>query len=88
MIGYYRTTLIELFYRVQAIQTNPMEAHEECYAIQQVLLQRIQYVEGKFQECKTEVAKLRKQLAIRQTKEQAQAIKDYLSDLHQRIRGI
>lgn len=84
MIEYYRPSLIDLFIRVQAIQANPMEAHEECYAIQQVLIQRIIYVEGKFKECKTKAANLRKQLAVRQTKEKAQEIKDRLNDLHGR----
>ena len=85
IISYYMPSLIDLFTRVQALQDNPHEAFEECYAIQQVLIRKIMYVERKIRQPKSRISELKKQLAIRQTKEKAQEIKITIDNLHQQV---
>jgi len=85
MIGFYKSTLIDLFTKVQAIQNEPMRAVEQCYEIQQVLIKKIFYVEKRIQACKLLISNLKSQIASRQTKEKAQEIKLKINQLYQKI---
>jgi hypothetical protein len=89
MLAYYKESLLDLFEQLQRLHTDPANSSELCCKIQQTLIRRIIYVEGRLQETRRHIAECKKSLALRDSatrdKERAQVLKQMVDHAHWKI---
>src|SRR5437763_16179097 len=79
MLSRYKSSLISLFAKVQKLNSNPQDA-DLCLEIQETLISRITYIEGRIHFLKSEIKNSKKRLRtvypVRLTKTEASELKD------------
>jgi hypothetical protein len=90
MLRYYRQSLIELFSQIQLIKNDPYGCRNECLCLQESLIKKITYVEGRIRKLGSAIRTNRKKLRTarkdsRLAKEEAERAKEEISRLRSRI---
>jgi len=75
MIGYYKRTLVNLFYKIQEIRSDPWNKAELCFEIQESLLRKITIIEGKIRKSKLIVFELKGELRYHKPKSEVKILK-------------
>lgn len=79
MISHHKQTLISLFEKCYKIYSKPQESAKECLEVQEVLIQKISYIERKIRERRREIKALKSELGgreVRLSKDDARKAKD------------
>jgi hypothetical protein len=88
MIAYYKPLLIRLFSTVQHIHADPFGYSREYLDIQETLIKKISYVEGRIRRLKANIRESKRLLGSKMSglnKEGSQNVKDRVSQYHARI---
>lgn len=88
MISHHKQTLISLFEKCYKIYSKPQESAKECLEVQEVLIQKISYIERKIRERRREIKALKSELGgreVRLSKDDARKAKDKIKRCHYQI---
>jgi len=88
MLSHHKQALIKLFRQCHKIYANPQESGKECLEIQETLIQRLTYIEGRIRERKAAIKILKNQMGqskIRLSKVEARKAKDKIEKYHYQI---
>src|SRR4051794_34774778 len=85
MLRYYKQSLMKLFEALDALRANPYEHTDEVLAIQEVIIERVTYVERQVRRSRRRIKEIEQLLAARQERVVARSLKREKDRLNQTI---